>query len=199
MMLCTTLCAWVNIIHFIYLGDYRPIYVRANTFKNEHLLKSRHCSVIWPSIVLMGGLPGANKSVILQKLLTRYVRQADGSAMTIDKSASSKDMKVYEIVAIGNKHLMLFWSEVTKLNCHNFCIASAILHDCELDKAVLHLNKDFMRGIFRNVILDEHFQTVYAELNQARVSKTYSRYRGTRRRIHAQQIFGTDFCQVVYR
>ena len=146
--------------------------VTANEFKDNFLLKSRHCSVIWPSIVLMGGLPGANKSVILQDLLTRYVRQTDGSAMTIDKAASSKDMEVYEIVAIGNKHQALFWSEVTKFNCHNFCIASAILHDCDLDKTVLHLVRDdAMSGTFSNEILDEHFHTIYADLLKQEIFK----------------------------
>ena len=164
MMLHMTLCAWVNIISFN-LGDYRSVFVTTNTFKDDYLLTSRHCSVIWPSIVLIGGLPGANKSVILQNLLTRYVRQTDGSAMTIDRSVVSKDMRVYEIVAIGKKHEMLFWSEVTKLNkCHNFCIASALLHDCDSDNIKLHLIRDFMSGTFSNKILDKHFHAIYADL-----------------------------------
>ena len=151
--------------NFFYLGDYRSVFVTTNTFKYDYLLTSRHCSVIWPGIVLMGGLPGANKSVILQKLLTRYVRQTDGSAMTIDRSVSSKDMKVFEIVAIGNKHEMLYWSEVTKLNkSHNFCIASALLHDCDSDNTMLHLVRDVTSGTFSNRILDEHFHTIYADL-----------------------------------
>ena len=160
-----TLCVWVNIIIFFNLGDYRSIFVTTNTFKDDYLLKSRHCSVIWPSIVLIGGLPGANKSVILHYLLTRYVRQADGSAMTIDRSVVSKDMKVYEIVAIGNKHEMLYWSEVTKLNkCHNFCIASALFNDCDLKKTMLHLVRDVTSGTFSNKTLDEHFHAIYADL-----------------------------------
>ena len=159
-----TLCAWVNIIS-VNLGDYRSVFVTTNTFKDDYLLTSRHCSVIWPSIVLIGGLPGANKSVILQNLLTRYVRQTDGSAMAIDRSVVSKDMEVYEIVAIGKKHEMLFWSEVTKLEkCHNFCIASALLHDCDSDNIKLHLVRDVTSRTFSNKILDDHFHTIYADL-----------------------------------
>ena len=165
MMLHMTLCAWVNIIQFLYLGDYHSKFVTANTFKDDYLLMSQHCSVIWPGIVLMGGLPGAKKSVILQNLLTRCVRQTDGSAMSIDRAASSKDMKVYEIVAIGNKHQTLFWSEVTKLNkCHNFCIASALFNGCDLKETMLHLVRDVTSGTFSNKTLDEHFHAIYADL-----------------------------------
>ena len=82
--------------------------------------------------------------------------------MSIDRSAS---MKIYEIVAIGNKHQMLYWSEVTKLNkCHNFCIASALLHDCDSDNTELHLIRDVMSGTFSNEILDKHFHAIYADL-----------------------------------
>ena len=164
-MLHMTLCAWVNIIQFLYLGDYHSKFVTTNTFKDDYLLMSQHCSVISSGIVLMGGLPGAKKSVILQNLLTRCVRQTDGSAMSIDRAASSKDMKVYEIVAIGNKHQTLFWSEVTKLNkCHNFCIASALFNDCDLKKTMLHLVRDVTSGTFSNKTLDEHFHAIYADL-----------------------------------
>ena len=160
-----TLCTWVNIIKFFHLGDYHSKSITTTTFKDDYFLTSPHCSVIWPSIVLIGGLPGANKSVILQNLLTRYVRQADGSAMSIDRAASSKDMKVYEIVAIGNKHQTLFWSEVTKLNkCHNFCIASALFNGCDLKETMLHLVRDVTSGTFSNKTLDEHFHAIYADL-----------------------------------
>ena len=147
------------------LGDYQQKIVSAKEFKENFLLTNQHRSVIWPSIVLIGGLPGAKKSFILHNLLKRYVRQTDGSAMIINKSASSEGMEVYEIVAIGNKHQTLYWSEVTKLNkCHNFCIASALLHDCDLANTVLYFVQNVESGTFSDKILDKHFQTIYEDL-----------------------------------
>ena len=100
----------------------------------------------------MGGQPGVDISVILQNLLTRYVKETDGSAMTINMSAFSEDMGFYEIVAIGNKDQTLSWYKMT--------LASALPHNCELDETVEHFASDAMSGTFSNEILDKHFQTI---------------------------------------
>lgn len=143
------------------------IHITPRKFKSEYLLKKGHCCVIWPSIVLFGGLPDTQKTTILKNLLSRYMRKAGDPILKFNLSPSLEPgIEVHEVIAVGNKHQDLFWFEVTTVNCHNYCIASALLHDTALMSKVIHLTSYPSLGLFKNVILDRHFQHVYDELKK---------------------------------
>ena len=101
-------------------------------------------------------------------MLTRYVQKAPDDITNLKSFNRKAGIATYEVIAVGNKHQDLFWSEVTTHSCHNYCIASALFHDSALTGKVLRITSTPTLGLFTNKLLDKHFQNVYDEMKKQR-------------------------------